>query len=56
MADVTKLEQSLPVAPLKIIALDSAAELGSIINDYLVEFRKNTHKDLVSDPAFQGNR
>ena len=56
MADVTKLEQSLPVAPLKIIALDSAAELGSIINDYLVEFRKNTHKDLVSDPAFQGYR
>ena len=56
MADVTKLEQSLPVAPLKIIALDYAAELGSIMNDYLVELRKNTHKDLVSDPAFQGYR
>ena len=54
MADVTKLEQALPAAPLKIVALDSAAEMGRVINEYLVNFRKETHKDLTNDPAFQG--
>lgn len=54
MADISKLEQALPVAPLKIAALDSAAEMGRVINEYLVTFRKETHKDLTGDPAFQG--
>ena len=54
MADVTKLEQALPVAPLKIAALDSAAEMGRVINEYLVSFRRETHRDLTDDPAFQG--
>ncbi len=54
MADKTKLEQALPIAPLKIVALDSAAALGSIINDYLVSFRRETHINLTNDPAFQG--
>ncbi len=54
MADITKLEQALPAAPLKIAALDSAAEMGRVINEYLVNFRKETHKDLTNDPAFQG--
>ena len=54
MADATKLEKALPEAPLKIAALDSAAEMGRVINEYLVTFRKETHKDLTNDPAFQG--
>ena len=54
MADASKLEQALPVAPLKIVALDSAAQMGKVINDYLAAFRKETHKDLTNDPAFQG--
>lgn len=54
MADASKLEQALPVAPLKIAALDSAAEMGKVINDYLAAFRRETHKDLTNDPAFQG--
>lgn len=54
MADITKLEQALPVAPLKIAALDSATEMGRVINEHLVNFRKETHKDLTNDPAFQG--
>ena len=53
MADASKLEQALPVAPLKIVALDSAAQMGKVINDYLAAFRKETHKDLTNDPAFQ---
>ncbi len=56
MADISKLEQALPVAPLKLVALDSAEIMGSVINDYLVKFRKETHIDLSSDPAFQGYR
>ncbi len=56
MADVTKLEQALPVAPLKLVALDSAEKTGKIINDYLVGFRKETHLNLTGDPAFQGYR
>lgn len=54
MADITKLEQALPVAPLKIVALDSAAKMGGVINDYLVKFRQNTHKNLTNEPAFRG--
>ncbi len=56
MADISKLEQALPVAPLKLIALDSAEKMGRVINDYLVSFRKATHEDLTNDPAFQGYR
>lgn len=56
MADITKLEQALPVAPLKLVALDSAEKTGKVINDYLVGFRKETHLDLTGDPAFQGYR
>jgi len=51
MADASKLEQALPVAPLKIVALDSAAQMGKVINDYLAAFRKETHKDLTNDPG-----
>ncbi|MBR1848998.1 MAG: ribose-phosphate pyrophosphokinase [Lachnospiraceae bacterium] len=54
MADVSLLENRLPVAPLKLLALDSAKENGAIINDYLVSFRKQTHLNFKGDPAFQG--
>ena len=53
MADVSLLENRLPVAPLKLLALDSAKENGAIINDYLVSFRKQTHLNFKGDPAFQ---
>ena len=54
MADASKLEQALPKKKKKIVALDSAAQMGKVINDYLAAFRKETHKDLTNDPAFQG--
>lgn len=38
MPNLTQLEQAIPVAPLKIVALDSARDLGNKINDYLVDF------------------
>jgi ribose-phosphate pyrophosphokinase len=45
----------MPVAPLKIIALPSAARMGGSINRYLAELRRSTCNDKVkNDPAFQG--
>lgn len=40
MINIKMLEQTLPKAPLKIIALESCKELGQKVNDYIVEFRK----------------
>ncbi len=55
MPNLRELENAMPVAPLKIVALSSAARMGSRVNDYLVEFRKSVHNDKVkSDPAFHG--
>lgn len=53
MPNINELEKSLPVAPLKIIALESCSDMGRKVNDYLVDFRKNTHEDLQSDAAFR---
>ena len=55
MPDLHELENAMPVAPLKIVALPSAGKLGHRINNYMVEFRKNVHNDKVkNDPAFHG--
>lgn len=55
MPNVHELENAMPVAPLKIAALQSAAQMGRRINDYLVSFRKALHNDKVkNDPAFHG--
>lgn len=55
MPNLRELENAMPVAPLKIVALPSAEKMGRRINDYLVEFRREVHNDKVkSDPAFHG--
>ena len=55
MPDLYELNNAMPVAPLKIAALPSAAGMGKRINSFLVEFRKHAHNDKVkNDPAFQG--
>ncbi|MDE7352985.1 MAG: ribose-phosphate pyrophosphokinase [Acetatifactor sp.] len=55
MPNLQELENAMPVAPLKLIALSSAGKMGQRVNDYLVEFRKSIHNDKVkSDPAFHG--
>lgn len=55
MPNLRELENAMPVAPLKIAALPSAAHMGRRINSYMVEFRKNIHNDKVKkDPAFHG--
>ena len=54
MPNLNELEKAIPVAPLKLIALDSAKELGSKINNYLVDFRKTVKHRAKGDPAFHG--
>lgn len=55
MPNLHELENAMPVAPLKIVALPSAEKMGRRINDYMVEFRKSIHNDKVkNDPAFHG--
>ena len=54
MPNVRELENALPVAPLKVLAMESAAALGAKVNDYLVSFRKDMKSPKHEDPAFQG--
>lgn len=54
MPNLHELEKAMPVAPIKIIALESAKELGRSINSYLADFRKSINTSLKFDPAFQG--
>ncbi|MDE6606199.1 MAG: ribose-phosphate pyrophosphokinase-like domain-containing protein, partial [Lachnospiraceae bacterium] len=55
MPNLLELENAMPVAPLKLIAMESATTLGEKINNYLVDFRKFINNDKVkNDPAFHG--
>ena len=53
MPNLAELENAMPVAPLKILALDSCKELGNRVNEYLVDFRKNVNNSIKEDPAFR---
>lgn len=54
MPNLVELEKAIPVAPLKLVVLDSSKKLGDRVNEYLVDFRKNVDHDAKNDPAFQG--
>ncbi len=54
MPNLSKLEAAIPVAPLKLIVMDSAQNLGNRVNQYLVHFRKDVKNIAKNDPAFQG--
>ena len=54
MPNVRELENALPVAPLKVLAMESAETIGRRVNNYLVEFRKNMKNTRHDDPALQG--
>ncbi len=54
MPNLQELENAMPVAPLKLIAMPSAERLANRVNDYLVSFRKNLHNKAKIDPAFRG--
>ncbi len=52
MPNIKLMETALPVAPLKIAALDSCKELGQKVNDYIVRFRQDTLKESLDSPLF----
>ncbi len=54
MSYLKQLKSALPVAPLKLMVLNSATELGNEINNYLVSFRNKVTNVYNNDPAFQG--
>lgn len=54
MPNLHELEAAIPVAPLKIVATESAAQLAERVNQYLIEFRKTVNNLAKNDPAFQG--
>lgn len=54
MPNLHELEAAIPVAPLKIVATESAAMLADKVNKYLVGYRKTVKSIAKNDPSFQG--
>lgn len=56
MPNLRELENAMPIAPLKIVALDSAKEFGKKVNEHLVFYRKEVdiNNAVKEDPAFHG--
>lgn len=54
MANINLLENAIPVAPLKLIVLDSAKKTGDRVNSYLVDFRRTIDHIAKKDSAFEG--
>ena len=56
MSNIELLEKTLPVAPLKIVAMESCNELGQKVNDHIVSFRKNTINEVSESPLYVNYR
>lgn len=54
MPNLHELEAAMPVAPLKLIVLESAQKIGKSVNNYLVNFRREVKNIAKNDPAFAG--
>ena len=54
MANTDYLENTMPVAPLKIMVLDNCIDLGRQVNQYLIKFRHSIKQPHMDSPAFQG--
>lgn len=54
MPNLRELEAAIPVAPLKLVVMDSAIKLGNQVNNYLVNFRREVKNIAKNDPAFEG--
>ncbi len=53
MPNLNELEIALPVAPLKLVCLDSATEAGEKMNQHLVEYRASVKNLIKDNSAFQ---
>ena len=56
MSNIELLEKTLPVAPLKLVAMESCSELGQKVNDHIVSFRKNTINEVSESPLYVNYR
>ncbi|MCR5627858.1 MAG: ribose-phosphate pyrophosphokinase [Lachnospiraceae bacterium] len=54
MAMTEYLENRMPLAPLKLVIMDSIKELGDKVNEHLVRFRQDINQPHRDSPAFQG--
>ena len=54
--NIELLEKTLPVAPLKIVAMESCRELGQKVNDYIVSFRQNTINEVSESSLYVNYR
>lgn len=56
MSNIELLEKTLPVAPLKLVAMESCIDLGRKVNDHIVSFRKNTINEVSESPLYVNYR
>ena len=56
MPNLKVLEQSLPIAPLKIAALESCTNLAKKVNDYIVQFRHAPVVDSINPALFANHQ
>lgn len=56
MSNIELLEKTLPVAPLKLVAMESCTSLGRKVNDYIVSFRKDTINEVSESPLYVNYR
>ena len=54
MDNFDEIRDKLPVAPLEIIAMDSAKDLARGVDSYIVQARKSEISKFAFDPAIQG--
>ena len=52
MPNIKLMETALPIAPLKIAALDSCKDLGQKVDQYIVQFRQDTLRESLDSPLF----
>ena len=52
MSNIELLEKTLPIAPLKIAAMENCRQLGERVNDYIVAFRKGTVCEVKPSPLY----
>ena len=54
MSEILSYENILPIAPLKIAALEGCRKLARSVDDYLVQFRQKSNQNFQNTPNFQG--
>ena len=54
MSNQFSYENILPIAPLKVAALEGCRDLAESVDRFLVEFREKSNPDFPDTPTFQG--